>query len=102
MRSSLGVVVTLALAALVPALASGHAERATYFPDPAAGARPELRTSGPSIVVCKRDSAKRIRRSWRGQRRRLVRRRRAALRMLERCRHRHIQAAVNAADSGDR
>ena len=37
MRSSLAVAATLILAALLPALASGHAERATYFPDPAAG-----------------------------------------------------------------
>ncbi len=102
MRSALASIGLLLLAALVPALASGHAERATYFPDPAAGARPELRTSGPSIVVCKRDSARRIRRSWRGDRRRLVRKRRQTLRLLKRCRHRHIQAAVNAAKSGDR
>src|SRR5688572_17524791 len=102
MRSTLAFVALLIGVALVPALASGHAERATYFPDPAAGARPELRTSGPSIVVCKRDSAKRIRRSWRGNRPRLARKRRQTLRLLKRCRHRHIQAAVNKAKSGHR
>src|SRR5687768_16124521 len=58
MRPVLTLVALLLLGALIPALAGGHAERATYFPDPAAGSRPDLRKSGPSIVVCKRDSAR--------------------------------------------
>lgn len=82
--------------------AGAHAERQTFFPDHTKGKVPKLRTSGPNLVVCKSDSARRIRRSWRGDGRRVKRMRRIKLRMLDRCRHEHIQAAVNDAESGDR
>jgi len=78
-----------------PAAAPAHPERPSAFPD-GSGSFPKYRTRGPSRVVCKRDSRARIRSGVRGKKRRL------ALRLLERCRYRHIQAAVNAARNGDR
>ncbi len=81
---------------LVPALASGHAERATFYPDHDAGSVPKRDTSRAEHIVCRPDSAKRIRRSFGPKKER------ARLRMLKRCRFRNIQAAVDAASSGDR
>jgi hypothetical protein len=87
------ILVVLAVAA---GSAYGHAERYAYFPDHRLGGVPKYRTSGPSLVVCKP-----------GSRRRIVRRlsgglERKNLRLLRRCRFRHIQAAVNSARSGYR
>lgn len=42
---------------LAPVVASGHPERTTKFPYPAEGSVPVYRTSGPSLVVCKANSA---------------------------------------------
>jgi hypothetical protein len=89
-------VAILAVLAVLPAAAAGHAERATFYPDHDAGSVPKRDTSRPDEVVCKRDSAKRIRRSFSG------RKERARLGLLARCRFQNIQAAVNAAKSGDR
>jgi hypothetical protein len=86
------VLAALALLA-VPTLALGHAERHTEFPDHALGHVPQNRTSGPSLVVCKSDSAKLTKRSWRGDKRMT----RKMLRILKRCKFQDIQAAVNAA-----
>jgi hypothetical protein len=92
MRSTLLAVIVLALAA--PA-AFAHPERQSYFPDGSVGAVPEYRRTAEQVLtVCKRDSARRIRRVFDG---RLERRR---LRQLKQCRFRHIQAAVDAARNG--
>ncbi|HWM12186.1 MAG TPA: hypothetical protein VNO82_22690, partial [Solirubrobacteraceae bacterium] len=92
MRSTLLAVLMLALAA--PA-ALAHPERQAFFPDGSVGAVPKYRTTAKQIlIVCKRDSAKRIRRAFKG---RLEQRR---LRQLKRCRFRHVQAAVNKARNG--
>jgi hypothetical protein len=92
-----GLIALLALVAL-PSLALGHAERKTEFPDYKLGKRPENRTSGPSLVVCKKDSVKRTKRSWRGD----ARTTRKMLRILKRCKYQDIQAAVNAAKNNYR
>lgn len=93
-----------ALAAL-PSTALAHAERPSYYPnfDPITksfgdpfGAVPEIRNSGPRLVVCKKDSARRLRREFSGARLR------TRLALLERCRFEHIQEAVNAARNGTR
>jgi hypothetical protein len=93
-RALLLAIAAAALAALAgPAAAPAHPERQVVYPDPA---------SGPSRVVCKPDSAQRIRRIWRGSGPKNTRLRTKRLSMLRRCRHEHIQDAVNAARSGDR
>ena len=43
--------------ALLPVAASGHTERAASFPD-GNGTEPRLLTSGPTLLVCKKDSPK--------------------------------------------
>ncbi len=88
--------------ALVPALAFGHAERATYFVDPAKGERPALRSTGPARIVCKPDSRRLIRKSWAGRSGKNTRERKRLTKLMKRCRYRHIQQAVDAAKSGDR
>src|SRR5215211_2917609 len=82
-------VVTIALA-FVPS-AMGHVERPTRFPDPSTGRVPTYLTGGPVLVVCKQDSRDRILRSLDGELRQ------TNLALLEQCRFRHIQEAVNAA-----
>jgi hypothetical protein len=91
-RWSTAPLALVALALLIPASAFGHAERFSYYPDHTRGKVPKYRTTGPSLVVCKSDSGSRIRkmggsRALRGKN----------LALLERCKYRHIQAAVNAA-----
>jgi hypothetical protein len=87
---------------LLPALAAAHAERPTSFPDGNVGAVPTYRPNGdgPSIVVCKGDSAKRINRAYRGSK--LGALRAAKLALLKQCRFRNIQQAVDAASNGTR
>ena len=65
---------------------------------PPAGAQPvpALRTRGDAVVVCAVDSASRTRASWPGRSVRPV------LRLLGACRHRRIQAALDAAGRGGR
>jgi hypothetical protein len=88
----LASVVVLAVAA--PA-ALAHPERQAHFPEGSVGAVPKYRSTGEQVlVVCKGDSARRIRRTFSGA---LEDRR---LRQLSRCRFRHIQAAVNRARNG--
>jgi hypothetical protein len=94
MRAALIAVLLLALAA--PA-ALAHPERHAFFPDGSVGAVPQLRAKADEVLlVCKKDSAERIRRSFRGHPK-LMRKR---LAQLGRCRFRNIQAAVNAAHNG--
>ncbi len=91
------LLVLAALAAgLVPALASGHAERPSFFPDHTKGSVPQYRTSGPRLVVCKKDSRRRIRRLLNGASER------KNLNLLKRCKFEHIQAAVDEATNGMR
>ena len=94
------VLIALAMAALaavmLPALALGHPERKTFFPDHTKGSVPQYRTSGPSLVVCKKDSRRRIRRLLDGA----IEKKNLAL--LKRCKFEHIQAAVDAATNGTR
>jgi hypothetical protein len=93
------LVVCTALAAGATS-ASAHPERATSFPDASKGAVPKYRQSGAAQVVCKADSRRRVNRIYKGQAARKLRRKR--LRQLKECKHRHIQAAVDAARNGDR
>lgn len=80
------------------------------FPSPASVKVPAFRKSGPSKVVCKSDSRRRMRNIYRRarkgasrrQRRFLKRQYRSHRRTLKRCRFRHIQSAINAARSGHR
>ena len=81
-----------------PVTAAAHPERESFFPPgyPDAGSFPEYRTDGPSLVVCKQDSNRRIRRIEDPA----VRRRN--LRLLPDCRYRNIQRAVNDASNNYR
>ncbi len=80
----------------LPSLASGHAERATFFPDHDAGSVPVRDTSRPELVVCKSGSKARIKKQFRGKKRK------ARLKLLKRCRFQDIQAAVDHSKTGDR
>ena len=92
----------LALLAL-PAAASAHPERTTFFPDHTKASVPELRTSGGNVLtVCKPDSGRRVRQIWRGKGPKNTRMRKRRLRQLKACRFEHLQAAVDAAQSNDR
>lgn len=109
-RKLLLLLLTAAMVLLAaPADSLGHAERRSYYPNfdpaeksfgPAFGAVPRYRSRGPAKVVCKRESRGLIKRIFRSRRAAYSRRKRLAL--LDRCRFRHIQAAVNAAGNGDR
>ena len=97
LRVGLAVAAAVSVATLAPApVAIAHLERPSQFPDPSRGAVPEYRTNGPSLVVCKPDSAARIERLLDGA---LLRKN---LELLRDCRFHHIQAAVDAASNGMR
>ena len=116
-----------AVALLVPSLASAHIERASYWPDPAGGQVPKVRSlasalvkpKGKTRVVCKSSSLTRLRKSVRRairrgykdrptqSRKHLTRRQGRRLlrinrRLKRRCQFHSIQAAVNASGNGDR
>src|SRR5438105_4541997 len=97
-RIATALLLGVVLAAAWVTASLGHPERATTFPNRHVGSVPRYRTSGPMVVVCRPDSAARVRRSFAHERRTL----RARLRLLRRCRYQNIQAAVNAARTGDR
>ncbi len=78
-------------------VATAHPERPTSFPTTDAKV-PTYRSQGPSQVVCKPDSASRLKTIFAKQPKTLKRKRA----VLKRCKFAHIQAAVNAAKSGDR
>jgi hypothetical protein len=100
-RWSIAPLALVALAIMLPGLAFGHAERPSYYPDHRLGKVPKYRTSGPSLVVCKSDSASRIRQmGGKSKKARAARKRNLAL--LKRCDYQHIQAAVNAAKNRTR
>jgi hypothetical protein len=93
--------VSVALLAL-PALTEAHPERSTEYPDHTLGSVPTQRSSGPAVYVCKPDSAKRVRRIFKGSGRKMRRTRAQRLRQVRRCAFRDIQAAVDAAASNTR
>ncbi len=82
-------------------VASAHPERPTSFPTGDASV-PKYRSQGPSQVVCKPDSRRRIVKAFKGRGPKNTRRRAVRYRVLKRCKFRHIQAAVDAAKRGDR
>ncbi len=88
------------LVALPVTFSSGHPERPTTFPNPSIGHVPAFRSSGPSIVVCKSDSGKRLKREFAP--RRYHRALGLRLVQLKRCKYRDIQAAINHAKSNYR
>jgi len=95
--------VAVGVTAFGPALAAGHPERPTAFPVAADGFPPQqdvpaYRSKGPSVVVCKSDSATRLKSMFAGDMRLLKRR----VATLKRCHFNDIQAAVDAAKTGDR
>ena len=92
-----GLLAALIALLAVPALALAHAERKAHYPDHRTGSVPKYRTTGPAHVVCKADSEQRIRDGVRNSRAR-----ERNLKLVGRCRYRHIQAAVNAARNGHR
>lgn len=85
----LGLIVSLLVAVAVPASALAHEERPAQYPpvNPRAHV-PSLRSAGRVLVVCKRDSGRRIRARVHGG----LRHRDLAL--LRRCRFRDIETAV--------
>jgi hypothetical protein len=92
-----GALVGLLGAALLAPAALAHPERQAFFPDGSQGAVPKYRSKGgQQLVVCKRNSAKKIRRIFAGKRER------KRLRLVRKCRFRHIQQAVNAASNNAR
>lgn len=100
---ALGAVLA-AMAAVVLSGALAHPERSTSFPGVDtcyAGppcAVPQIRRKGRALVVCKRDSRRRVKRIYRHRRAARAR----VLRKLRHCRYRNIQAAVNHARNGYR
>ena len=110
----LAVLAAVAVVATWPVGAGAHPERDSFYPNfdrsigkfvPAFGRVPTSkavfsRRGGRRLVVCKRDSRKRIKRI--GGSRKLRRLRRANLRLLRKCKFRNIQSAVNRSKSGYR
>lgn len=92
------------LALLVPtALAYGHPERTTFFPDWRKGKVPSYRVSGGKLLtVCRPESKKLVNQLWKGKGKKTARTRRLRLKQLKTCKFRNLQAAVDAARSNDR
>lgn len=91
----------LACLLLAPA-ASAHPERTTFFPDHTKGERPNYRTTGKTLSVCRPDSRQRIASIYKGKGPKTKRLRRLRLRQAKRCTFSNIQEAVDAAQSGNR
>jgi hypothetical protein len=84
------VLASVAVLMTVPGLAGAHEERPSQFPEPP-GRVPEYRTGGPTLVVCRQDTAQRIQALPSGLRQKNVR-------LLQECRQdgfRNIQAAID-------
>jgi hypothetical protein len=96
------LVFALLVAVLIPATAAAHPERNTFFPDHTKGERPTYPKTGEIHTVCKSDSRARVNSLWKGKGKKTSRTRRLRLKQLKRCKFRHIQAAVDAATTGDR
>ena len=95
------VLVGLLLAGVTAAPAQAHPERPTRFPTGDAPV-PAYRAKGPSQVVCKENSGTLLKRMYKGKGKKTQATLKARKRVLKRCEFRHIQAAVDAAKSGDR
>jgi hypothetical protein len=100
MRTARGTAAALLLALLIPAAAAAHPERLTAFTFPVKGKVPVYRTSGPSNVVCKANSAKLLRKTYAAKK--YGKTLKARLATLKRCAFHDIQAAVDKASSGYR
>ena len=100
MRAGLGIgALMVMLLTMAVGSAGAHPERHAFFPDGSVGAVPPVRTKSDQILtVCKRNSKKLIKRSFKGKK--LAKKRKLRLRQLKKCRFRNIQAAVNAAHNG--
>lgn len=96
------LVLVLLLLVSLPAVALGHAERATFFPEHDQGTVPTRDATPPDEVVCKSNSRAKLRRSFKGRSHKVRRMRHNRLALLKRCRYANIQAAVNHAKTGDR
>ena len=94
-RAGIGIGLLVALVLLGAGPASGHPERKAHYPNGDTGSVPKYRaTAGQVLTVCKKGSAKRIRRTFKG------RKERTRLRQLRKCRFRNIQTAVDRASNG--
>ena len=92
----------LVVSLATPVAASAHPERPTAFPVvngvPPTTEVPTYRSSGPSVVVCKPDSASRLKKEFKSDKRVL----KSRMKTLKRCKFADIQAAINQAKSGYR
>jgi len=82
--------------------AVSHPERLSFFPDHTKGKVPVFRSTGPALVVCKEDSRARIKTLLKGKGPKTTKLRKRNLRLLKKCRFRHIQDAVEQAKSNYR
>src|SRR5215217_2609043 len=100
LRAGMGIgAVVLAMLLVAVGTAGAHPERHAFFPDGNVGSVPKVRGKAEQVLtVCKKNSKKLIKRSFKG--RKLTKKRNLRLRQLKRCRFRHIQAAVNRARNG--
>ena len=100
-RAAIGIGCLLAVLLATVGTALAHPERQAYFPDGSAGEVPKFRTKADQVLtVCKSNSKRLIKRSFKGDTPRLERKRKLRLRQLKKCRFRHIQSAVNRSRNG--
>src|SRR5688572_25244611 len=96
LRAGLGIGALVMVLLVVVGSAGAHPERQAFFPDGNVGEVPKVRGKADQVLtVCKKNSKKLIKRSFKGSKR--AKKRNLRLRQLKQCRFRHIQAAVNAA-----
>ena len=99
LRAGLGIGAVMVMLLVAVGTAGAHPERSTFFPDGNVGSVPKVRGKADQILtVCKKNSKKLIKRSFKGKQR--TKKRNLRLRQLKRCRFRNIQAAVNKARNG--
>ena len=102
MRKALLLVSLFAVALLAPATASAHPERTTFYPDYTKGQRPDPKRGGKALYVCTSDVRAQVKRSYKGKRRSLKRKRKRMLKLSRKCAFHDIQAAVDHAQTGYR
>ena len=99
MRAGLGIGAVLTVLLVLVGTAAAHPERNAFFPDGSTGEVPKYRGKAAQVLtVCKANSKKLIKRSFAGKT--FSKKRKLRLRQLEKCRFRHVQAAVNKARNG--
>jgi hypothetical protein len=97
MRAGLGIGAVAALLLVITGTALAHPERHAFFPDGNVGEVPKVRGKADQVLtVCKKNSKRLIRKSFKGNKRKTKLR----LRQLKKCRFRHVQSAVNKARNG--